>query len=62
MIQEAALLVLMSIFEADLPENACGYRPKRSALGAMKQVHAYLVDGYTDVVDADLRQYFGAPG
>jgi len=57
-IQEAALLVLVPIFEADLPPNAWGYRPKRSAVGAVKQVHAYLKRGYTDVVDADLRQYF----
>jgi len=57
-IQEATLLVLMPIFEADLPENAWGYRPKRSAVGAVKQVHEYLKRGYTDVVDADLRQYF----
>jgi RNA-directed DNA polymerase len=57
-IQEAALLVLTPIFEADLPNTAWGYRPKRSAVGAVKQVHAYLQAGYTDVVDADLRQYF----
>lgn len=57
-IQEAALLVLTPIFEADLPDNAWGYRPKRSAVGAVKQVHGYLQAGYTDVVDADLRQYF----
>lgn len=57
-IQEAALLVLVPIFEADLPDNAWGYRPKRSAVGAVKQVHEYLKAGYTDVVDADLREYF----
>ncbi len=57
-IQEAALLVLVPIFEADLPDNAWGYRPRRSAVGAVKQVHEYLKAGYTDVVDADLRQYF----
>ena len=57
-IQTAALLVLVPIFEADLPDNAWGYRPKRSAGGAVKQVHKYLQAGYTDVVDADLRRYF----
>jgi RNA-directed DNA polymerase len=57
-IQTAALLVLGPIFEADLPDNAWGYRPKRSAVGAVKQVHEYVQAGYTDVVDADLRQYF----
>lgn len=57
-IQEAVLLLLVPIFEPDLPDNAWGYRPGRSAMGAIKQVHAYLKAGYTDVVDADLRQYF----
>jgi len=57
-IQEAALVILTPIFEADLPDNAWGYRPKRSAVGAVKRVHGYLKAGYTDVVDADLRQYF----
>jgi RNA-directed DNA polymerase len=57
-IQEATLLVLVPIFEADLPNNAWGYRPRRSAVGAVKQVHEYLRAGHTDVVDADLRQYF----
>jgi RNA-directed DNA polymerase len=57
-VQTAALLVLTPIFEADLPDNAWGYRPKRSAVGAVEQVHANLQAGYTDVVDADLRQYF----
>jgi len=57
-IQEATLLVLAPIFEADLPDSAWGYRPKRSAVGAVKRVHAYVQAGYTDVVDADLRHYF----
>lgn len=57
-IQEATLIVLTPIFEADLPANAWGYRPGRSALGAVKQVHDYLKAGYMQVVDADLQQYF----
>ena len=57
-IQEATLLVLVPIFEVDLPNNAWGYRPRRSAVGAVKQVLEYLRAGHTDVVDADLRQYF----
>lgn len=56
-IQEAVLLVVTPIVEADLPDNLWGYRPRRSAIGAVKQVHKYLRAGYTEVVDADLRQY-----
>ena len=46
------------IFEADLEPNAYGYRPKRSALDAVRKVHELLREGYTDVVDADVSKYF----
>jgi RNA-directed DNA polymerase len=48
--QAAAVLVLEPIFEADFVDEAYGYRPKRSAQGAVKAVHQSLKDGYTDVV------------
>lgn len=56
--QTAAVLVLEPIFEADFVDEAYGYRPKRSALDAVKEVHQSLKDGYTHVVDADLSKYF----
>lgn len=57
-IQTAAKLVLEPIFEADMEPNSYGYRPKRSALDAIRRVHELLREGYTDVVDADLTKYF----
>jgi RNA-directed DNA polymerase len=57
-VQAAAKLVLEPIFEADLDPSAYGYRPKRSGLDAVKEVHALVCRGYTDVVDADLSKYF----
>ena len=57
-VQTAAKLVIEPIFEADLEPNAYGYRPKRSAVDAVKAVHGLLRRGYTDVVDADLSKYF----
>jgi RNA-directed DNA polymerase len=57
-VQTAAKLVLEPIFEADLEPAAYGYRPGRSATGAIQQVLALLRQGYTDVVDADLSKYF----
>jgi RNA-directed DNA polymerase len=57
-VQTAAKLVLEPIFEADLEPCAYGYRPKRSAQDAIKEVHGCLCQGYTDVVDADLSKYF----
>ena len=57
-VQMATKLVIEPIFEVDLEDNAYGYRPKRSALDAIKQVHQAFQEGYTDVVDADLSSYF----
>jgi len=57
-VQTAAKLVLEPIFEADLEPNAYGYRPRRSAQDAIREVHELLGEGYTDVVDADLSKYF----
>jgi RNA-directed DNA polymerase len=57
-VQTAAKLMIEPIFEADLEPNAYGYRPKRSAQDAIREVHKLLCEGYTDVVDADLSKYF----
>ena len=57
-VQMAAVLVLGPIFEADLPPEQYAYRPGRSALDAVRQVHALVNTGHTEVVDADLRGYF----
>jgi len=56
--QSAAKLILEPIFEADLSDDAYGYRPKRSAVQAVQQVHRELVRGKTEVLDADLSKYF----
>src|SRR3977135_3704472 len=57
-VQTAAKLVLEPIFEADFEDNAYGYRPRRGAVDAVKDVHRHLCRGYSDVVDADLSKYF----
>jgi RNA-directed DNA polymerase len=57
-VQTAVKLVVEPIFEADLEPNTFGYRPKRSAVDAIKAVHELLYHGYTEVVDADLSKYF----
>lgn len=56
--QTAAVLVLQPIFEADLQPEQYAYRPERSALDAIKQVHRLLNAGHREVVDADLSSYF----
>ena len=57
-VQTAVKLVIEPIFETELDPEAYGYRPKRSAHDATRRVHELLCAGYTDVVDADLSQYF----
>ena len=57
-VQTAALLILQPIFEADLEPTAYGYRPGRAALEAVREVHRALCAGHTEVVDADVSQYF----
>jgi hypothetical protein len=56
-VQTAAVLVLEPIFEADLPDEQHAYRPNRSALDAVRKVHALLNTGHHEVVDADLGGY-----
>ena len=57
-VQTATKLVIEPIFEADLEPNTYGYRPRKSALDAVQEVHKLLREGYTEVVDADLSKYF----
>jgi len=57
-VQAAALLVLEPIFEADLQPEQYAYRPGHSALEAVRRVQALMIEGHTEVVDADLSGYF----
>ena len=57
-VQTAAKIVLEPVFEADFEDSAYGYRPRRSAIDAVKEAHRLLCRGHTDIVDADLSKYF----
>lgn len=57
-VETAAKLVLEPIFEAGFDEAAYGYRPRRSAIDAVRKVHKALLQGRTKVIDADLSKYF----
>jgi RNA-directed DNA polymerase len=57
-VQMAALVVLEPIFEADLQPEQHAYRPGHRALDAVQQVQALMIQGHTEVVDADLSGYF----
>jgi group II intron reverse transcriptase/maturase len=56
--QMATVLVLEPIFEADLQPEQHAYRPNRSALDAVRQIHSLVNTGHTEVIDADLSGYF----
>ena len=57
-IQAAVLLILEPIFEADFEDCSWGFRPERSAHGALKEIREHLKEGLTAVYDADLAGYF----
>jgi len=56
----AAMLLLEPIFDVDLPLEQYAYRPGRNAHQAVAEVGDLLFQGHSDVVDADLADYFGS--
>lgn len=57
-IQQAVLLIIEPIFEADFLECSFGFRPKRSAHDALNVIRESIEDGKVEVYDADLASYF----
>ena len=51
-------LVLEPIFDEDLQPEQHAYRAEHDAQQALRDVHGWLDQGYTEVVDADLSGYF----
>ena len=57
-VQGALKLILEPVFEADFQPGSYGYRPKRTAHGAIKRVAEAIVQRKTRILDIDLRAYF----
>jgi len=57
-IQQAAKNVLEQIFEYKFKDCSYGFRPDRNAHQAINQIIAYLKEGYTWVIDADIKTFF----
>lgn len=60
LVQAAAQIVLEPIFEAQFADSSYGFRPKRSAKQASRVIRDAIQDGYRQVVDLDLADYFGS--
>jgi len=59
-VEQAAHLVLLPIFEADFLACSYGFRPRRSAHQALDRIRQLGNQGYEWVVDADIQDCFGA--
>lgn len=57
-VQTALRNVIEPIFERDFAEHSYGFRPGRGCKDALRRVDGLLKDGYTHVVDVDLKSYF----
>ncbi|MGH8631794.1 MAG: group II intron reverse transcriptase/maturase, partial [Burkholderiales bacterium] len=58
LIQQAIAQVLTPIFDPGFSESSFGFRPNRSAHGALRQVQADIRAGYRIAVDLDLAKFF----
>jgi RNA-directed DNA polymerase len=57
-IQQAVLQILTPIFDPGFSESSFGFRPKRSAQDAAKQVQRHIRSGYRQCIDMDLSKFF----
>jgi RNA-directed DNA polymerase len=57
-VQTALRMVLEPIFEREFAEHSYGFRPGRGCKDALRRVDELLKNGYTYIIDADLKSYF----
>ena len=58
LVQQAIAQVLTPIFDPTFSDSSFGFRPGRNAHQAIRQVQAYVKDGYRIAVDIDLAKFF----
>jgi RNA-directed DNA polymerase len=58
LIQQALLQVLQPLIDPTFSEHSHGFRPRRSAHGAVLEAEQYVREGYGIVVDVDLEKFF----
>lgn len=58
LVQTALLIMIEPIFEADFKECSYGFRPGRGAHNALGEIRSNILQGQTEIYDADLSSYF----
>ena len=56
--QRAIAMVLEAVYEQDFRVCSFGFRPRRSAHGALRSLHGAIMRGQHWVVEVDIRKYF----
>jgi len=57
-LQQALSQQLMARFELGFSDHSYGFRPKKNMQQALLQSLSYINEGYSDIVDIDLRKFF----
>jgi RNA-directed DNA polymerase len=57
-IQQAIAQVLGPVFDPGFSDSSFGFRPGRSAHGALRRVQGFIGEGYRIAVDLDLAKFF----
>jgi group II intron reverse transcriptase/maturase len=58
LLQQAVTQVLAPRFESDFSDNSYGFRPYKNARQAVGKALEYIHEGYTHIVDIDLKTFF----
>lgn len=57
-LQQAVSHVLMPLYESEFSANSYGFRPRRNARQAVGKALEYIHEGFTNIVDIDLKTFF----
>ena len=57
-VQMAVKMIIEPLWESDFVDTSYGFRPKRGAKDAVKQIKRNLYEGHRFIYDADLSKYF----
>jgi group II intron reverse transcriptase/maturase len=58
MLQQAALRVLMPLYESDFSSDSYGFRPNRNTHQAVSKALGYINSGFQNIVEIDLKAFF----